>query len=180
MPAEVNINETAENAVPERDRRIADQQAQIQQLTDAQKRIQFTNALASRGLPAEFAEVIDAARIDGELDALKRAEAFNKVFADAVENAVKQRFPEPDKAQKAAEKPSITKAEIMAIKDFTERQRAIMNNMELFTKPEPKESNLRIKYNIPDNPRLARLRIVQIQNSAERLALMQEYKHLFE
>lgn len=58
--------------------------------------------------------------------------SFTKLFNDAVESAVKSRI--AGTPPKTGGKASMTKAEIMAIKDDAERHAKIKENLELFTK----------------------------------------------
>lgn len=65
-------------------------------------------------------------------DTKKAVDAFADAFDAAVESAVKARLSGSAPKAGGTEKP-MTKADVMAIKDTTERQKAIREHMELFT-----------------------------------------------
>lgn len=117
----------------ERDQTIADLQEQNRTLTIAQNRAELMKTLAGRGLPVEFADVIEVG--EDVAKAQQKVDALDAAFKRAVEEAVKTRLAGravPGRSGAAAQ--SMTKAQIMAIKDPTERQTAIKNNIELFQK----------------------------------------------
>lgn len=122
-----------QRALAERDQTIADQQEQIRNLTIAQNRAELMKTLAGRGLPVEFADVIDVG--EDVAKAQQKVDALDAAFKHAVEEAVKTRLAgRTTPGRGGAAQGAATKAQIMAIKDPTERQNAIKNNIELFQK----------------------------------------------
>lgn len=110
--------------------------AQLQAETARANRLELIGDLSARGLPAEFADLIDVG--DDLDDARDRIEALDKAFKTAVENAVKNRLagraaPAAGATQTPARK-AMTREEIFAIKDAGKRQQAIRENAELFVK----------------------------------------------
>lgn len=115
-----------------RDQTIADLQEQNRSLTIAQNKAELIKTLAGRGLPVEFADVIEVGE-DVE-KAQQKVDALDAAFKRAVEDAVKTRLAGKTMPGRGGAATSITKAEILAIKDAKERQTAIANNMHLFQK----------------------------------------------
>jgi hypothetical protein len=115
-----------------RDQTIADLQERNRSLTIAQNKAELIKTLAGRGLPVEFADVIEVGE-DVE-KAQQKVDALDAAFKRAVEDAVKTRLAGKTMPGRGGAATSITKAEILAIKDAKERQTAIANNMHLFQK----------------------------------------------
>ena len=120
-----------QRALAERDNRIAEQDELIRTLTIAQNKAELAKTLAARGLPVEFAEVIEVG--DDAEAAQKKVDALDTAFKRAIEAAVNQRLaggglPGRGTGKGAAK----TKDEIMAIRDPMERQKAIRENIEIF------------------------------------------------
>ena len=121
-----------QRVLAERDQTIADLQEQNRTLTIAQNKAELIKTLAGRGLPVEFADVIEVGE-DVE-KAQQKVNALDAAFKRAVEDAVKTRLAGKTMPGRGGAANSITKAEILAIKDAKERQTAIANNMHLFQK----------------------------------------------
>lgn len=85
--------------------------------------------LTAQGIPANFAH-----RITGDTaeDILEDVKAFRAEWDKAVEAKVNERLASKNKTKVGTAGGQMTKAEIMAIKDTTERQRMIAANRELF------------------------------------------------
>lgn len=122
-----------QRALAERDQQIAEQNELIRNLTIAQNRAELVKTLAGRGLPVEFADVIEVGD-DAQL-AQQKVDALDTAFKRAIEEAVNQRLAGGSLPGRGAGRgATITKEQIMQIKDPSERQRAIEKNMELFRK----------------------------------------------
>lgn len=122
-----------QRAIAERDNRIAEQDELIRTLTIAQNKAELTKTLAARGLPVEFAEVIEVG--DDAEAAQKKVDALDAAFKRAIEAAVNQRLAGGSLPGKGTGRgAAVTKDQIMAIKDPVERQKAIRENIELFTR----------------------------------------------
>ena len=122
-----------QRTIAERDQRIAELIEQNQALTIAQNRAELMKTLAGRGLPVEFADVIEVGEdVEG---AQQKVDALDAAFKRAVEEAVKARLAGKAMPGKSGASANVTtKAQIMAIRDHTQRQNAIAENMELFRK----------------------------------------------
>ncbi len=85
--------------------------------------------LTAQGIPADFAH-----RIAGDTaeEILEDVKAFRAEWDKAVEAKVNERLASKNKTKVGTAGGQMTKAEIMAIKDTTERQRMIAANRELF------------------------------------------------
>lgn len=121
-----------QRALAERDQTIADLQEQNRNLTIAQNKAELIKTLAGRGLPVEFADVIEVGE-DVE-KAQQKVDALDAAFKRAVEDAVKTRLAGKTTPGRGGAAASMTREQIMAIKDPRERQTAIANNMNLFQK----------------------------------------------
>ena len=120
-----------QRAIAERDSRIAEQDEQIRILMIAQNKAELTKTLAARGLPVEFADVIEVG--DDAEAAQKKVDALDAAFKRAIENAVNQRLAGGSLPGRGTMKgATMTKDQIMAIKDPNERQKAIKENIDLF------------------------------------------------
>ena len=120
-----------QRAIAERDQTIAEQMERIQALTIAQNKAELTKTLAARGLPVEFADVIEVG--DDAEAAQKKVDALDAAFKRAIEAAVNQRLAGGSLPGKGTGRgAAMTRDKIMAIKDPTERQKAIHDNIELF------------------------------------------------
>ena len=121
-----------QRVLAERDQTIADLQEQNRTLTIAQNKAELIKTLAGRGLPVEFADVIEVGE-DVE-KAQQKVNALDTAFKHAVEEAVKTRLAGRTQPGRGGAAATMTRAQIMAIKDPVERQTAIANNMNLFKK----------------------------------------------
>lgn len=122
-----------QRAIAERDQQIAEQNELIRNLTIAQNKAELAKTLAGRGLPLEFADVIEVG--DDAQAAQQKVDALDTAFKRAIEEAVNQRLAGGSLPGRGASKgATMSKEQIMAIKDPTERQRAIEKNMNLFMK----------------------------------------------
>lgn len=122
-----------QRALAERDQQIAEQNELIRNLTIAQNKAELTKTLAGRGLPVEFAEVIEVG--DDAESAQQKIDALDTAFKRAIEEAVNARLSGGSIPGRGAGKgATMTKEQIMQIKDPTERQKAIEKNMKLFMK----------------------------------------------
>lgn len=121
-----------QRVLAERDQTIADLQEQNRTLTIAQNKAELIKTLAGRGLPVEFADVIEVGE-DVE-KAQQKVNALDAAFKRAVEEAIKTRLAGKTMPGRGGAAATMTKAQIMAIKDPVERQTAIVNNMDLFKK----------------------------------------------
>lgn len=85
--------------------------------------------LTAQGIPADFAH-----RITGDTaeDILEDVKAFRAEWDKAVEAKVNERLAAKNKPKIGGTGGQMTKAEIMAVKDSTERQRLIAQNRDLF------------------------------------------------
>lgn len=85
--------------------------------------------LTAQGIPADFAH-----RITGDTaeDILEDVKAFRAEWDKAVEAKVNERLASKNKPKIGGTGGQMTKAEIMAVKDSTERQRLIAQNRDLF------------------------------------------------
>lgn len=119
-----------ERAKEEEARRIQAIEERERVLAEKEMRVATQTLLSEEGLPVEFLDFVisETAEVTKEKIGLLRS-----VFDKAVESRVDERL-----AQKAPRKGtgpvSLTKAEIMAIENDEERQRAIAENIQLFRK----------------------------------------------
>lgn len=121
-----------QRALTERDNTIEELNERIRTLTIRDNKAELVKTLANRGLPVEFADVIEVGE-DAQA-AQKKVEALDAAFKQAVERAVAQRLSGGAPGRGAARTATMTKDQIMAIRDHGERQKAIAENMELFRK----------------------------------------------
>lgn len=119
-----------QRVLAERDQTIAELQEQNRSLTIAQNKAELIKTLAGRGLPVEFADVIEVGE-DVE-KAQQKVDALDAAFKRAVEDAVKTRLAGKTMPGRGGAASNVTKAQIMSIKDPAERQAAIREHMELF------------------------------------------------
>lgn len=119
-----------QRVLAERDQTIAELQEQNRSLTIAQNKAELIKTLAGRGLPVEFADVIEVGE-DVE-KAQQKVDALDAAFKRAVEDAVKTRLAGKTAPGRGGAATGMTKAQIMGIKDPVERQTAIKEHMELF------------------------------------------------
>lgn len=121
-----------QRALTERDNTIEELNERIRALTIRDNKAELVKTLANRGLPVEFADVIEVG--EDAQEAQKKVEALDTAFKQAVERAVAQRLSGSAPGRGAARTATMTKDQIMAIRDHGERQKAIAENMELFRK----------------------------------------------
>lgn len=122
-----------QRAIAERDNKIAEQDELIRSLTLDRNKAELTKTLAARGLPVEFADVIEVG--DDAEAAQKKVDALDAAFKRAIEEAVNSRLAGGSLPGRGTTKGAVmTKAQIMAIKNPAERQKAIAENIELFTR----------------------------------------------
>lgn len=122
-----------QRTLAERDQRIADLEESLREATRQNNRLELVKTLAARELPAAFADLIEVG--EDPDTARQKIDALDKAFRAAVEEAVNKRLAgkrAPGKGGNAGA--TMTVADIMKIKDHSERQRAIEDNMELFSK----------------------------------------------
>lgn len=122
-----------ERANAEKDQHIGELEEKLQAETARANRLELVKILASRSLPVEFADMIDIGT-DMQV-AQKRIDALDSAFKKAVEDAVNQRISgKAVPGNGSGARSTMTREDIMKIKDPTERQAAIRDNMELFQK----------------------------------------------
>lgn len=120
-----------QRAIAERDNKIAEQDELIRSLTIDRNKSELVKTLAARGLPVEFADVIDVG--DDAEAAQAKVDALDTVFKRAIEAAVNQRLAGGGLPGRGTTKgAAMTKEQILAIKDHVQRQNAIRDNIELF------------------------------------------------
>ena len=122
-----------QRALAERDQHIEELEGRLRESQARENRLELIKTLAGRDLPAVFADLIEVGS-DPD-DAQRKIDALDKAFKMAVEDAVNKRIAgkrTPGKGGTAA--PTMTVDDIMKIPDHTERQRAIEEHMELFSK----------------------------------------------
>lgn len=124
-----------EVAQTESEDRTAELMRQLQEETARANRLELVAELNTRGLPAEFADLIDVGEDMDE--ARERIGQLDTAFKRAVEAAVKARLAgkgAPAGSTGRPAKKAMTYDEIFRIRDAKERQRAIEENPELFVK----------------------------------------------
>ncbi len=120
-----------QRTLAERDQRIADLEESLREATQQKNRLELVKTLAGRDLPAVFADLIEVG--EDPDTAQQKIDALDTAFRAAVEEAVNKRLAgkrTPGKGGTTAK--TITKEDIMKIRDAAERQAAIRDNMELF------------------------------------------------
>lgn len=119
-----------ERAKEEEAKRLADLEAREKAIAVKELRIETQSLLSDEGLPIEFLDVVMA---DTAESVKENIASIRKVFDEAVEKRVNERLTQ-DKPRRGATAGAMTKAEIMAIQDASERQKLIAENLELFRK----------------------------------------------
>ena len=119
-----------ERAKEEEAKRLADLEAREKAIAVKELRIETQSLLSDEGLPIEFLDVVMA---DTAESVKENIASIRKVFDEAVERRVNERLTQ-DKPRRGATAGAMTKAEILAIKDVSERQKLIAENLELFRK----------------------------------------------
>lgn len=119
-----------ERAKEEEAKRLADLEAREKAIAVKELRIETQSLLSDEGLPIEFLDVVMADTAESVKDNIA---SIRKVFDEAVEKRVNERLTQ-DKPRRGATAGAMTKAEIMAVKDASERQKLIAENLELFRK----------------------------------------------
>lgn len=119
-----------ERAKEEEAKRLADLEAREKAIAVKELRIETQSLLSDEGLPIEFLDVVMADTAESVKDNIA---SIRKVFDEAVEKRVNERLTQ-DKPRRGATAGAMSKAEIMAVKDVSERQKLIAENLELFRK----------------------------------------------
>ena len=119
-----------ERAKEEEAKRLADLEAREKAIAVKELRIETQSLLSDEGLPIEFLDVVMA---DTAESVKENIASIRKVFDEAVEKRVNERLTQ-DKPRRGATAGAMTKAEIMAVQDASERQKLIAENLELFRK----------------------------------------------
>lgn len=119
-----------ERAIRERDQRIEDLEASLREEQAGRNHLELVRTLAGRGLPVEFADLIDVGQNLEE--AQQRIETLDAAFKKAVEEAVNRRMAGRKAPAKGGARASTTVEDIMKIADPTQRQAAIAENIDLF------------------------------------------------
>ena len=119
-----------ERAKEEEAKRLADLEAREKAIAVKELRIETQSLLADEGLPIEFLDVVMADTAESVKDNIA---SVRKVFDEAVEKRVNERLTQ-DKPRRGATAGAMSKAEIMAVQDASERQKLIAENLELFRK----------------------------------------------
>lgn len=119
-----------ERAKEEEAKRLADLEAREKAIAVKELRIETQSLLSDEGLPIEFLDVVMADTAESVKDNIA---SIRKVFDEAVEKRVNERLTQ-DKPRRGATAGAMTKAEIMAVQNASERQKLIAENLELFRK----------------------------------------------
>ena len=119
-----------ERAKEEEAKRLADLEAREKAIAVKELRIETQSLLSDEGLPIEFLDVVMA---DTAESVKENIASIRKVFDEAVEKRVNERLTQ-DKPRLGSTAGAMSKAEIMAVKDVSERQKLIAENLELFRK----------------------------------------------
>ena len=119
-----------ERAKEEEAKRLADLEAREKAIAVKELRIETQSLLSDEGLPIEFLDVVMADTAESVKDNIA---SIRKVSDEAVEKRVNERLTQ-DKPRRGATAGAMSKAEIMAVKDASERQKLIAENLELFRK----------------------------------------------
>ena len=119
-----------ERAKEEEAKRLADLEAREKAIAVKELRIETQSLLSDEGLPIEFLDVVMADTAESVKDNIA---SIRKVFDEAVEKRVNERLTQ-DKPRRGATAGAMSKAEIMAVQDASERQKLIAENLELFRK----------------------------------------------
>lgn len=119
-----------ERAKEEEAKRLADLEAREKAIAVKELRIETQSLLADEGLPIEFLDVVMADTAESVKDNIA---SVRKVFDEAVEKRVNERLTQ-DKPRRGSTAGAMTKTEIMAVQDASERQKLIAENLDLFRK----------------------------------------------
>lgn len=119
-----------ERAIRERDQQIEDLQASLREAEENRNHLEVVRVLADRGLPVEFADLIDVGQ--NLEQAQQRIETLDAAWRRAVEDAANRMLAGRRAPAKGSAKATMTREDIMKIADATERQQAIANNIDLF------------------------------------------------
>ena len=119
-----------ERALRERDQQIEDLQASLREAEANRNHLEVVRVLADRGLPVEFADLIDVGQ--NLEQAQQRIETLDAAWKRAVEDAANRMLAGRRAPARGGGKPTMTREDIMKIADASERQQAIANNIELF------------------------------------------------
>ena len=119
-----------ERAKEEEAKRLADLEAREKAIAVKELRIETQSLLSDEGLPIEFLDVVMA---DTAESVKENIASIRKVFDEAVEKRVNERLTQ-DKPRRGATAGAMSKAEIMAVQNASERQKLIAENLELFRK----------------------------------------------
>ena len=119
-----------ERAKEEEAKRLADLEAREKAIAVKELRIETQSLLSDEGLPIEFLDVVMADTAESVKDNIA---SIRKVFDEAVEKRVNERLTQ-DKPRRGATAGAMSKAEIMAVQNASERQKLIAENLELFRK----------------------------------------------
>ena len=119
-----------ERAKEEEAKRLADLEAREKAIAVKELRIETQSLLSDEGLPIEFLDVVMA---DTAESVKENIASIRKVFDEAVEKRVNERLTQ-DKPRRGATAGAMTKAEIMAVQNASERQKLIAENLDLFRK----------------------------------------------
>ena len=119
-----------QRVLAQRDQTIAELQEQNRTLTIAQNKAELMKTLAGRGLPVEFADVIEVG--EDVAAAQQKVDALDAAFKRAVEEAVKTRLAGKTTPGRSTAAAAMTRDDILKIPDAAQRQRAIQENIELF------------------------------------------------
>lgn len=123
-----------ERAIRERDQRIEDLEASLREEQAGRNHLELVRTLAGRGLPVEFADLIDVG--ESLEQAQQRIESLDTAFKKAVEDAVNKRIAGKTAPARGNSRKAMTREEIMSIEDPAKRQAAIAENIELFRRQE--------------------------------------------
>lgn len=119
-----------ERALRERDQQIEDLQASLREAEANRNHLEVVRVLADRGLPVEFADLIDVGQ--NLEQAQQRIETLDAAWKRAVDEAASRMLAGRRAPAKGGGKATMTREDIMKITDAAERQQAIANNIELF------------------------------------------------
>ncbi|WP_195517572.1 DUF4355 domain-containing protein [Weissella cibaria] len=124
--AKLSKDERSAEMAKKREKELAERERKVQH---SELLIETRDQLNNSGLPVEFAEMVmadDAEQIQNNIKVTKTA------FDEAVEREVNKRLLQKTPKNGGAGGTAMTKADIFAIKDEKERQKAIAEHMELF------------------------------------------------
>lgn len=116
----------------EKDQHIEELTEKLRAATSAKNHLELVRTLTGRGMPAEFADLIEIGE-DSE-EAIKKINALETAFRKAVEDEVNKRIAGKGAPGRSGARASMSIEEIMKIVDSSERQKAIEQNIDLFRK----------------------------------------------